>query len=236
MMRILVVDVGGTNIKIGTSGRRELLKIPSGKLMTAAKMAAAVRTAVDGWSYDAVSIGYPGPVRNGRPAQEPHNLGGGWVRYDFSKAFGAPVKIVNDAAMQALGAYAGGRMLFLGLGTGLGSALVAEAVLMPLELAHLPYRGGRTYEDYVGVRGLRRLGPRKWTRHVHAVIALLKAGLQADDVVLGGGQTKKLKTLPRGVRVGGNRDAILGGLRLWDLPGQRAQRTPGRGRSSRRAS
>ena len=234
MMRILVVDVGGTNIKVGASGRRERLKIPSGRLMTAAKMAAAVRTAVDGWNYDAVSIGYPGPVRNGRPDREPHNLGGGWVRYDFSKAFGAPVKIVNDAAMQALGAYAGGRMLFLGLGTGLGSALVAEAVLMPLELAHLPYRGGRTYEDYVGARGLRRLGQRKWTRHVHAVIALLKMGLQADDVVLGGGQTKKLKTLPRGVRVGGNQDAILGGLRLWDIPGQRARQT--RGRSSRRAS
>lgn len=236
MTRILVVDVGGTNIKIGASGRRELLKIPSGRSMTAAKMAAAVRAAVDGWNYDAVSIGYPGPVRNGRPAQEPHNLGGDWVRYDFSKAFGAPVKIVNDAAMQALGAYSGGRMLFLGLGTGLGSALVAESVLMPLELAHLPYRGGRTYEDYLGIRGFRRLGRRKWTRHVHAVIALLKMGLQADDVVLGGGQTKKLETLPRGVRVGDNQHAILGGLRLWDAPGQRAQRTPGRGRSSRRAS
>lgn len=235
MMRILVVDVGGTNIKIGASGRRELLKIPSGQLMTAAKMAAAVRTAVDGWNYDAVSIGYPGPVRNGRPAQEPHNLSGGWIRYDFSKAFGAPVKIVNDAAMQALGAYTGGRMLFLGLGTGLGSALVAESVLMPLELAHLPYRDGRTYEDYLGIRGFRRLGRRKWTRHVHAVIALLKMGLQADDVVLGGGQTKKLETLPRGVRVGDNQHAILGGLRLWDAPGHRAQRTLGRGRSSRRA-
>ena len=235
MMRILVVDVGGTNIKIGASGRRELLKIPSGRLMTAAKMAAAVRTAVDGWNYDAVSIGYPGPVRNGRPAQEPHNLSGGWVRYDFGKAFGAPVKIVNDAAMQALGAYTGGRMLFLGLGTGLGSALVAESVLMPLELAHLPYRDGRTYEDYLGIRGFRRLGRRKWTRHVHAVIALLKMGLQADDVVLGGGQTKKLETLPRGVRVGDNQHAILGGLRLWDAPGHRAQRTLGRGRSSRRA-
>ena len=225
MRRILVVDVGGTNIKIGTSSRRAPLKVPSGKSMTAAKMAAAVLTAVDGWNYDAVSIGYPGPVRDGRPAQEPHNLSGGWVRYDFGKAFGAPAKIVNDAAMQALGAYAGGHMLFLGLGTGLGSALVAEGVLIPLELAHLPYRGGRTYEDYVGLRGFRRLGRRKWTRHVHAVIALLKTGLQADDVVLGGGQTKKLKTVPRGVRVGTNHDAILGGLRLWDAPAHRSRRT-----------
>ena len=216
MTHVLVVDIGGTNIKIGMSARKVPLKIPSGEGMTASKMAKAVLTAVDGWNYDAVSIGYPGPVSNGRPAQDPHNLGGGWVRFDFGKAFGAPVKIVNDAAMQALGAYAGGRMLFLGLGTGLGSAMVADGVLMPLELAHLPYRHGRTYEDYVGVRGYRRLGRRKWTRHVHEVIALLKAGLQADYVVLGGGQTKKLKTLPRGVRVGDNHDAILGGLRLWD--------------------
>jgi polyphosphate glucokinase len=225
MTHILVIDVGGTNIKIGTSGRKMPVKIPSGKQMTASKMAAAVLTAVNGWTYDAVSIGYPGPVRNDRPAQDPHNLSGGWVRFDFGKAFGAPVKIVNDAAMQALGAYAGGRMLFLGLGTGLGSALVVDGVLMPLELAHLPYRHGRTYEGYVGLRGYRRLGRRKWTRHVHAVIALLKAGLQVDDVVLGGGQTKKLKTLPRGVRVGNNHDAILGGLRLWDAPAHRARRT-----------
>jgi polyphosphate glucokinase len=225
MTHILVVDVGGTNIKIGTSGRKVPLKIPSGKTMTASKMAAAVLSAANGWNYDAVSIGYPGPVRNGRPAQDPHNLSGGWVRFDFGKAFAAPVKVVNDAAMQALGAYAGGRMLFLGLGTGLGSALVAEGVLMPLELAHLPYRRGRTYEDYVGVRGYRRLGRRKWTRHVHEVIALLKAGLQADYVVLGGGQTKKLNALPRGVRVGDNHDAILGGLRLWDAPAHRARHT-----------
>jgi len=227
MTHILVIDVGGTNIKIGTSSRKRPVKIPSGKAMTASKMAAAVLTVVNGWNYDAVSIGYPGPVRNDRPAQDPHNLSGGWVRFDFGKAFGAPVKIVNDAAMQALGAYAGGRMLFLGLGTGLGSALVADGVLMPLELAHLPYRHGRTYEDYVGVRGYRRLGRRKWTRHVHKVVALLKAGLQADDVVLGGGQTKKLKSLPRGVRVGDNHDAMLGGLRLWDAPAQRARRTAG---------
>jgi polyphosphate glucokinase len=225
MKRILVVDVGGTNIKIGTAGRRVELKIPSGKTMTAARMAAAVRKVVDTLKYDAVSIGYPGVVKHGRPAHEPHNLSGGWIRFDYGKAFGAPVKIVNDAAMQALGAYAGGRMLFLGLGTGLGSALVVEGVLVPLELAHLPYRRGRTYEDYLGMRGLVRLGRRKWTRHVHAVVGLLMAGLQADYVVLGGGESKKLKTLPRGVRLGDNHDAILGGLRLWDAPAHRQRRT-----------
>src|SRR5262245_23202668 len=217
MRRILVIDVGGTNIKVST-GRRVPLKIPSGPTMTAARMAAAVRKAVAAWTYDAVSIGYPGPVKHGRPGRETHNLGRGWIRFDYEKAFGVPVKIVNDAAMQALGAYTGGRMLFLGLGTGLGSALVAEGVLMPLELAHLPYRRGGTYEDYVGLRGMVRLGRKKWTRHVHLVVELLKAGLQADEVVLGGGQTKKLKALPPGVRVSDNQSAILGGRRLWDAP------------------
>ena len=201
MRRILVIDVGGTNVKVGTAGRRKSLKIPSGPTMTAARMATAVRNAVAGWKYDAVSIGYPGPVKRGKPAREPHNLGGGWVRFDYEKAFGTPVKIVNDGAMQALGAHNGGCMLFLGLGTGLGSALVVEGLLVPLELAHLPYRRGRSYEDYVGARGLERLGRKKWTRHVHAVVALLRAGLHVDDVVLGGGQTKRLKTLPPGVRV-----------------------------------
>ena len=225
MRRVLVIDVGGTNVKVGIAGRREPLKIPSGPTMTPARMAAAVHKAVAGWQYDAVSIGYPGPVIHGKPAREPHNLGRGWIRFDYEKAFGVPVKIVNDAAMQALGAYTGGRMLFLGLGTGLGSALVAEGILMPLELAHLPYRNGRTYEDYVGVRGLDRLGRRKWTHHVHVVVALLRAGLQADAVVLGGGQTKKLKTLPPGIRTSDNGSAIRGGLRLWDRPEHRKRRT-----------
>ena len=223
-MRILVIDVGGTNVKVGAAGGGKSLKVPSGPTMTAARMAADVRRAVARWKYDAVSIGYPGPVRRGKPAREPHNLGGGWTRFDYEKAFGAPVKIVNDAAMQALGAYTGGRTLFLGLGTGLGSALVEEGILVPLELAHLPYRRGRTYEDYVGVRGLARLGRRKWTRHVHVVVALLRAAMQADDVVLGGGQTKKLKTLPPGVRISDNQCAILGGLRLWDQPAPRSGR------------
>ena len=219
--RILVIDVGGTNLKISTTDRRESLKIPSGKLMTAAGMATAAREATKGWKYDAVSIGYPGSVKRGKPAHEPHNLSGGWKRFDYEKAFGAPVKIVNDAAMQALGAYAGGRMLFLGLGTGLGSALVAEGLLMPLELAHLPYRRGRTYEDYVGMRGFLRLGRRNWTRHVHAVVELLQAALQADYVMLGGGQTKQLKTLPPSARISDNRcdpgrPAIVGRARARD--------------------
>ena len=177
MRRILVIDVGGTNVKVGIAGRTTL-KIPSGPTMTAARMATAVRRAVSTWQYDAVSIGYPGPVKSGKPTREPHNLSGGWVRFDYEKAFERPVKIVNDGAMQALGAYKGGPMLFLGLGTGLGSALIVEGVLVPLEVAHLPYRHGRSYEDYVGARGLARLGRKRWTRHVHAVVALLKAALR----------------------------------------------------------
>jgi len=176
-----------------------------------------------GFKYDAVSIGYPGPVVNGRPAEEPANLGQGWRGFDYKKAFGKPVRVVNDAAMQALGSYQGGRMLFLGLGTGLGSALVIKGVLAPMELAHLPYKTGKTYEDFVGARGLKRLGKTAWTEHVHTVVALLKHGLQCDYVVLGGGQTRKLKSLPRGVRVGGNLNAALGGMRLWD-EGERAHR------------
>jgi polyphosphate glucokinase len=218
MRRILVIDVGGSNVKVGTAGRREALRIPSGPTMTASGMAAAVRKAIADWEYDAVSIGYPGPVKRGKPAREPHNLAGGWMRFDYEKAFGAPVRIVNDAAMQAIGAYKSGRMLFLGLGTGLGSALVVEGILIPLELAHLPYRRGRSCEDYVGKRGLDRFGPKKWTRHVHAVVAFLKHCLQADEVVLGGGQTKKLTKLPPGVRVCDNHCAIRGGIQLWDRP------------------
>ena len=213
-MKVLVIDVGGTNIKVSTGS--DPVKIPSGPDMTAAHMAEEVKNATAGWSYEAVSIGYPGPVVRGRPAVEPKNLGMGWVRFDYDKAFGKPVRVINDAAMQALGSYQGGRMLFLGLGTGLGSAFVAEGQLEPLELAHLPYRNNRTYEDYVGLRGLKRLGRKKWQRHVERVIDLLKHGLQADYVMLGGGNTKKLKTLPDGVRLGNNSHAILGGIRIWD--------------------
>ena len=223
-MKVLVIDVGGNNVKVSLQGRKgDPIKIPSGPDMTAARMAAEVKKAASGFKYNAVSIGYPGPVVNGRPSEEPANLGQGWRGFDYRKAFGKPVRVVNDAAMQALGSYQGGRMLFLGLGTGLGSALVIEGVLAPMELAHMPYKTGRTYEDYVGARGLKRLGKKRWTEHVHVVVALLKHGLQCDYVVLGGGQTRKLKSLPRGVKVGGNANAVLGGIRLWD-DGERSPR------------
>jgi polyphosphate glucokinase len=215
-MTVLVIDVGGTNLKVSVGSSGDVIKIPSGPDMTAARMAEQVQTAVAGRSYDVVSIGYPGPVVNGRPASEPHNLGAGWMRFDYAKAFGKPVRVVNDAAMQALGSYQGGRMLYLGLGTGLGSAFVGDGVLEPLELAHLPYRKNRTYEDYLGLRGLQRMGRKKWQRHVEKVVELLKHGLQADYVMLGGGQTKELSSLPPDVRLGTNAHAILGGIRLWD--------------------
>ena len=217
-MKVLVIDVGGTNLKLSMGGPEEPVKVPSGPGLTAARMAADVKAATAGWNYDAVSIGYPGPVVNGRPAEEPKNLGAGWVRFDYEKAFDKPVRVINDAAMQALGSYQGGRMLFIGLGTGMGSAFVANGQIEPLELAHLPYRHGRTYEDYVGLRGYKRMGRQKWQRHVETVVALLKHGLQADYVMLGGGQTKKLKGLPPGVRLGNNSHAIQGGIRLWEAP------------------
>jgi polyphosphate glucokinase len=213
--QVLVIDVGGTKVKVGGTGRKELLRIPSGPKMTAAQMVKEVRAALEGWKYDAVSIGFPGPVRDNKIVEEPVNLGGGWTTIDFAKAFGAPVKLINDAAMQALGSYEGGAMLFLGLGTGLGSAMVLEGHVAPLELAHLPYRKGLSYEDYLGLRGLERLGKKRWRHHVAKVVKLLAHGMQAEYVVLGGGQTKELKELPEGVKLGNNLHAIEGGLRLW---------------------
>lgn len=213
--RILVLDIGGTNVKVAGTGRTEAIKIPSGPKLTPGKMVSEVKKAVKGWNYDAVSVGYPGMVAHGRPCHDPRNLGPGWVGFDFRKAFGKPVKLINDAAMQALGSYDGGRMLFLGLGTGLGSAMVADGVLEPLELAHLPYRNGKTFEDYVGLRGLERLGKKKWRRHVDRVVKHFIRALEADHVVLGGGNSKKLKTLPPKCRLGDNSLAIKGGLRLW---------------------
>jgi len=215
-MKILVVDVGGTHVKVLASGSRKEVKIPSGPEMTPAVMVEAVKSATEGWAYDVVSMGYPGPVVQGRPILEPHNLGPGWVGFPFARAFGRPIKIINDAAMQALGSYRGGRMLFLGLGTGLGSALVVNGLLEPLELAHLPYRKGRSYEDYVGAAGLKRLGKKKWRRHVAKVIGLLRAALQAEDVVLGGGNVRLLKEMPPRCRRGDNKNAYLGGFRLWE--------------------
>jgi ROK family len=214
-MRILVIDVGGTHVKALATGHKKPVEIPSGPEMTPAKMVVAVRGAMAGWRFNAVSIGYPGSVVHGRPISEPHNLGPGWVGFDFRKALGHPVKIVNDAAMQALGSYQGGRMLFLGLGTGLGSALIVGSVLEPMELAHLPYKKGRTYEDYVGLAGLMRQGKKKWRRHVTDVVQQLKNAVQADYVVLGGGNAKLLKELPPGTRLGDNANAFAGGYRLW---------------------
>ncbi len=215
-LNLLVIDVGGTNVKVLGTGESEPRKIPSGPTMTAQQMVHEVKRAVDGRRYDGISIGYPGPVRNGRPLAEPKNLGGGWVKADFQKMFDAPVKMINDAAMQALGGYDGGRMLFLGLGTGLGSALITDGLLVPMELAHLRYRKGRTYEDFVGLRGLKQYGKKKWRRYVLDVMTTLRDALQVDDVVLGGGNAKKLTTLPKWARLGDNGHAFIGGFRLWD--------------------
>jgi predicted NBD/HSP70 family sugar kinase len=231
--KILVIDVGGTNVKVLVTGQKEPVKIPSGPKMTARKMVNDVRKAAAGWEYSAVSIGYPGPVIHGHPLSEPHNLGGGWVGFEFKKAFGRPVKIVNDAAMQALGIYKGGRMLFLGLGTGLGSAMIVDGLLEPMEVAHLPYKKGRTFEDYLGVRGLKRLGKKKWRRHVADVVGQLKNALEADYVVLGGGNAKLLKELPPGARLGDNSTAFIGGFRLWEEPGAQAKWKKGADRSVR---
>ena len=220
----LVIDVGGTHVKVLATGQKEPVKIPSGPDMTPKKMVKQVREATAGWKYSRVSIGYPGPVIHGHPVSEPHNLGGGWVGFDFKKAFGHPVKIINDAAMQALGIYSGGRMLFLGLGTGLGAAMIVDGILEPMEMAHLPYKKGRTYEDYLGIKGLKRLGKKKWRNHVAEVAEKLKNALEADYVVLGGGNSKLLKTLPPGCRLGSNSTAFTGGFRLWEKARQHPQK------------
>jgi len=214
-VKVLVIDVGGTHVKLLATGRRAPVKFESGPRLTPAVMVRETLAATTGWRYDVVAIGYPGPVRHGRPLADPHNLGRGWRRFDFARAFHHPVRLVNDAAMQALGSYDGGRMLFLGLGTGLGTALVEQGGVQPLELAHLPYREGKSFEDYLGVRGLERLGRHKWERHVHVVAGLLRAAVVADHVVLGGGNVKKLRRLPRHARRGDNRNAFRGGFRVW---------------------
>jgi len=209
------VDVGGTNIKLLATGRREPIKIPSGPRMTPLIMVREVREATSDWTYDNVSIGYPGPVMRNRPRLEPWNLGRGWVRFDFQKAFGRPVRMINDAAMQALGSYEGGNMLFLGLGTGMGSAMIRDGVLIPMELAHLPYKRGLSYEEYLGEAGMHREGKPAWRRHVAKVVALFIAALEVDYVILGGGNTRHLKTLPPHTRRGDNANAFKGGFRLW---------------------
>ncbi|HUX66739.1 MAG TPA: ROK family protein [Terriglobales bacterium] len=213
--KVLVIDVGGTHIKVLATGRRAHRKFDSGPTMTPRQMVQGVLALTQDWRWDCVSIGYPGPVVHGKPLREPFNLGKGWVGFHFAQALGKPVKLVNDAAMQALGSYEGGRMLFLGLGTGLGSAMIVEGVLQPMEIGHLPYRHGKTYEDYLGIRGLQRLGLASWRRHVAHIVADLKAALEADYVVLGGGNAHKLDRLPPAARRGDNANAFRGGFRLW---------------------
>jgi len=219
-LKVLVVDVGGTHIKVLATGQIEHREFPSGPTMTPKRMVLGVKKLTADWEYDVVSMGYPGPVLRNRPVAEPHNLGAGWVGFNFENAFGRPVKIINDAAMQALGSYKSGKLLFLGLGTGLGSAMVMDGAVEPMELGHLPYKKA-TYEDYVGIRGLEKWGKKKWRRHVADVVALLIAALQPDDVVLGGGNVKKLKELPPGCRAGDNANAFLGGFRMWEQAGDR---------------
>jgi polyphosphate glucokinase len=213
-MKVLAIDVGGTHVKILATGQREHREFASGPTLTPRKMIARVKELARDWKYNVVAMGYPGPVLHGRPVAEPHNLGRGWVGFNFAKAFRRPVKIVNDAAMQALGSYKGGKMLFLGLGTGLGTTMIVDGIVEPMELAHLPYRKA-TYEDYVGLRGLLRFGKKKWRKHVEDVVAKLGAALEVDDIVLGGGNAMKLDKLPPGCRMGDNANAFLGGFRLW---------------------
>jgi predicted NBD/HSP70 family sugar kinase len=212
--RILVVDVGGTHVKVLATGQKEPREIVSGAKMTPTEMVRDVKRITKDWKYDVVSIGFPGPAVHGKPLRDPYNLGPGWLGFNFAKAFGRPVKVINDAAMQAVGSYRGGRMLFLGLGTGLGSAMIVDGDVEPMELAHLPYKK-KTYEDYIGLRGLQHLGKKKWLRHVFAIVDQLKAALEADYVVLGGGNAKKLKELPEGAILGDNANAFRGGFRLW---------------------
>lgn len=228
-MNVLAVDVGGTNVKVLATGQKEPRKFPSGAKMTPEQMVSGVKEITSDWNYDVVSIGYPGLVLKGKPAAEPHNLGHAWVGFNFKSAFGCPVKIINDAAMQALGSYKSGLMIFLGLGTGLGSAIVDQGIVVPMELGHLSFKNG-TYEDYVGLRGLKRLGKKKWQRYVAFGVARLVDALHPDDVVLGGGNTKKLKHLPPGCRRGDNANAFLGGFRLWEDASNARPSSGGKGR------
>jgi len=214
-LKVLVVDVGGTNVKILATGQEQSRKFPSGPKMTPREMVAGVKKLARDWEYDAISIGYPGVVFGNRPVADPYKLGKGWAGFKFEAAFKCPVKVINDAAMQALGSYKHGKMLFLGLGTGLGSAMVVDGIVEPMELGHLPYRK-RTFEDYVGVAGRKRLGQKKWEKAVRDVIARLIAALEPEDVVLGGGNVKNLTKLPPGCRAGDNFNAFVGGFRVWE--------------------
>jgi polyphosphate glucokinase len=225
-VNVLVIDIGGTRVKILATGQHEKRALESGPELTPECMVAGVKKLAEGWKYEAVSIGYPGRVIHNRPVTEPHNLAKGWVGFDFQAAFGCPVKVVNDAAMQALGSYTRGKMLFLGLGTGLGSTMIVDGLMEPMELAHLPYRKA-TFEDYVGRRGLKKRGKKKWRRHVADVVERLKAALEPDEVVLGGGNAKLLKDLPSDCRLGDNANAFAGGFRLWEHESRKQPFTTG---------
>jgi polyphosphate glucokinase len=227
--RVLAIDIGGSHVKMRVFGRREMRQFESGATLTPRRMVAQIHELTGDWTYDAVSIGYPGVVLHGKVVVEPHNLGRGWVGFDFRKAFGRPTRVLNDAAMQAIGSYDGGRMLFLGLGTGLGSAMIVDGVVAPMELAHLPFKKHRTYEEWVGEAALERLGGKKWRRAVAEVIEQLSSVLEADYVVIGGGNARKLKRLPKNARLGSNDFAFLGGFRVWDqapesMPAARSRR------------
>lgn len=218
-LRILALDVGGTHVKALVSGLHSgqdaTRRIDSSPKLTPRQMVKAIRAVTTDWTYDVISIGYPGVVWHGRPLIEPHHLGPGWVGFDYAGAFGKPVRMINDAAMQAIGSYNGGRMLFLGLGTGLGSALILDGLIEPMELGHLPYRKHQTYEDYLGIAGLKRLGKKHWRKAVFDVVDRLTAAFEVDSVVLGGGNVAKLKKLPPRVIAGDNANAFVGGFRLW---------------------
>jgi predicted NBD/HSP70 family sugar kinase len=215
-MNTLVIDIGGTNVKLWRTGEPQKLKLDSGKDMTPVALVEGVKKALDGWSYERVSIGYPGEMLNGQPAAEPYNLGEGWVGFDYAKAFDAPVKIMNDACMQALGSYEGGRMLFIGLGTSMGTVFMIEGKIVPLALGHLRFHRGESFEHYLSRKGLERYGVKGWRHAVSEAATILKAAFLADYVVLGGGNAKKLKDLPDGCRRGANEMAYLGGVRMWE--------------------
>jgi len=216
-MKILAVDVGGSHVKILATGHTQKREIVSGPKMTARQMVSGVKKLARGWAYDVVSVGFPGPVLHDRPVAEPHNLGSGWLGFDFARAFGLPVKVINDAAMQALGSYRGGKMLFLGLGTGLGSAMIVGGIVEPLELGHLPYKKS-IYEHYVGSTGLEHFGKKHWRKLVKDVVERLAAALEPEDIVIGGGNVVHMKKLPKGCRASNNEHAFIGGFRMWDDP------------------
>jgi polyphosphate glucokinase len=214
-LRVLAIDVGGSHVKARVSTLRQIRQFESGPDLTAGKMVKGVHRLIGDWTYDVVSIGYPGVVMHNKVLSEPHNLGGGWVGFDFRRAFGRPTRIMNDAVMQAIGSYEGGRMLYLGLGTGLGSALVIDGIVAPMELGHLPFKKGHTYEDYVGDAARRRLGSKRWRKFVDQIVKQFSTALEADYVIIGGGNARKLKQLPKNARLGNNDFAFIGGFRVW---------------------